>query len=573
MLVLGVHNILRYYYIQKLEDQLHKLNPDVSDADGQSSFLHWNAFLAPIITRNPHHIKSFYTAAVFICYSVAAIGVVVFCVAMALTLYMQITPKNIFDRIIAGIFIFIAALEIVLFFLGSIRAKEMSIFAWNIARENQAKRKTGKEQNQYETNTSPSRMLSYLIYPKRQDVQKPLLICLGFIYGFLFMNRTLKPMYLKNLIIGILEPTGWQKLLFAWFVFDFLAYQARYQINDIRGIAEDKEAGKTNRLPIDACKTSKDAIKISWGLAVIKIIASVTIAIVWGGEIRLNLMIDLGLLLISTILYEIARAMGKTGAIFFWVGAGYPLRFFVGFFLVVPLKSIMSSWLTAFIIALIAVALWAYGSLSAILPWTDEVIQRMKAAKEADRNNKGKRKKSFPPSYRKKHFGDLQKHIMKKYMIETSCCSTGKSSKVLPLREMGSLSDPWNLAMLICMLCLFIAASLEKRSIAGVIIEGIILITYILSIYLSKWSLTDFGWVCILGKTALNLLVGPFSMCCLLLSLLQMLVTITYFVLRYQPQFKKFDYKDWLVSIKDKLTKVVLGKYAFDILHTQNNGK
>lgn len=115
VLVLGVHNVLRYYYIQNLEDELHKLNPSVSDADGQGSLLHWNAFLAPIITRNPHHIKSYYTAAVFICYSVAATGVVVFCAALAFTLYMQITPKNIFDRIIAGVFIFIAALEILLF--------------------------------------------------------------------------------------------------------------------------------------------------------------------------------------------------------------------------------------------------------------------------------------------------------------------------------------------------------------------------------------------------------------------------------------------------------------------------
>lgn len=61
VLVLGVHNILRYYYIQNLEDQLHKLSPGVTDSDKEGPFVHWNAFLAPIITRNPRHIKSYYT--------------------------------------------------------------------------------------------------------------------------------------------------------------------------------------------------------------------------------------------------------------------------------------------------------------------------------------------------------------------------------------------------------------------------------------------------------------------------------------------------------------------------------
>ncbi len=565
--VLGVHNVSRYYYIQNLEDRLHKLISDTSDDKEDGSFLHWNSYIAPIITRTPRHIKSAHTALVFVFYSVATAFASIFSAAMVISLFIIILPKTIFDWIIAYIFIFMAILVIALFFLVSIRAKKMSQFAWNMARDNQAKRAAGMGSHQYETDSSFKPMLSYLFYPKKQDLQKPLLICLGFIYGSLFMSGIPALTCLGDLLNGLPSPMCWLKLVFAWFVFDFLAYQARYQINDIRGIEEDKEAGKTNRLPLDACKTPEDAIILSSIVALMKIVASVTITIIWGGEIRFVLLVGLAFLLFSTICYEIARAKGQTRLIFFWVGAGYPLRFFVGFFLLVPLKSI------SFSTVMIFPALWAYGAFAAILPWISEVIQRISAAETAENNKTEEKEKHFPPSYRKKHFLALQSLIMKRYQLAKDHPVNGKA---LPLREESKWCDPWNITMIACMICLLFAACCEKHSFDGIMIEVTICLSFLMSFgmqYRIKLIPICIGWACIFTKAALFLFVYPFSMRCLLLSVLQMIVTVTYFVLCYQPQFKKVDYKKRLIALKDKLIKTVLGEFAFDVLHPQNKNK
>jgi len=58
IVVLGINNILRYYYIQDLEDRLHELIPASVDDTNRGDFLHWNAYIAPIITQNIKHITS-----------------------------------------------------------------------------------------------------------------------------------------------------------------------------------------------------------------------------------------------------------------------------------------------------------------------------------------------------------------------------------------------------------------------------------------------------------------------------------------------------------------------------------
>jgi hypothetical protein len=567
VIILGITNTLRYYYIQKIEDRIHALISDTSDDRKEGSLLHWSSYIGPIITRNIHHIKSSHTALVHFCYTTAACGVTLFSVLMVVSLFFNITPKTNFDYIVISIFILVSFLTILLFIRTSSRTKEVVQFAWNMARDNQAKRAAGMGSYQYETSTSFKRMLSYLFYPKKQDLQKPLLICLGFIYGSLLMSGIPALTCLGDLLNGLPAPMYCLKLVFAWFVFDFLAYQARYQINDIRGLEEDKEAGKTNRLPWDACRTPEDAVKLSSIVALMKIVASITITIIWGDEMRFVLLIGLAFLLFSTICYESVRAKGQPRLIFFWVGAGYPLRFFLGFFLLVPLKSI------SFSTAMIFPALWAYGTFSSILSWVSEVIQRISAAETAENTKTDEKEKHFPPSYRKKHFPYLQSLIMERYQTAKEHPVNGK---VLPLREEGNRHDPWNMAMITCMISLFLAACCEKHSVDGIMIEVTICFSFLMSFgmqYKIKLIPICIGWACIFTKIALFLFVYPFSMRCLLLSVLQMIVTVTYFVLCYQPQLKKCDYKKRHIALKDKLIKTVLGEFAFDVLHPQNKNK
>lgn len=46
VMVLGVNNLLRYYYNQKLEDRLHELISYTTDDKKEGPLLHWNAYIA-----------------------------------------------------------------------------------------------------------------------------------------------------------------------------------------------------------------------------------------------------------------------------------------------------------------------------------------------------------------------------------------------------------------------------------------------------------------------------------------------------------------------------------------------
>lgn len=303
IIVLGTNNILRYYYIQSLEDRLHELIPNTPDDDGRGSFLHWNAYNAPIITRNIHHITSSHTALIYFSYSAATVCVILFSISMVVSLFLEIAPKKRFDYMTVLIITILMLLTLFLFIRTSSKAKEVAQFAWDTAHDNQRKRLEGDSHNIYNKSKSFKHILLYLIYPKKQDLQKPILIILGFIYGIIFMDLTINLMYI------------W-RLMFILFVFDFLAYQARYQINDIRGLKEDKEAGCTNRLLLNDIDNPGHAIKISFIVAFMKIIACIVITLFWGGMISNILLVSLTILLVSTILYEIARSKKRTYLVF-----------------------------------------------------------------------------------------------------------------------------------------------------------------------------------------------------------------------------------------------------------------
>jgi len=164
VIVLGIQNVLRYHYIQELEDRLHGLIPDTSDNRKQGSFLHWNAFLGPIITRNFIHIKSGYTFLVHCCYTITVGGVILFSVAMLTSIYLVIEGKTLFDAIILALFYVLMVLSIFIFLWTASRAKEMTQFAWDMALRNREKRSRGDFKNLYKSDQLPAFHLLYLIY-------------------------------------------------------------------------------------------------------------------------------------------------------------------------------------------------------------------------------------------------------------------------------------------------------------------------------------------------------------------------------------------------------------------------
>lgn len=549
IVVLGINNILRYYYIQNLEDRLHELIPIAKDDIGRGFFLHWNAYIAPIITQKPKHIASTHTLLNFICYSLATCFAILFSMGMVISLFFKINPRERFDYIVIIIVVCVMVLTFVLFLRTSSKANEVAQFAWDMAHENQKNRLLDHSKQSYKKSKSFRHILLYLIYPKKKDWYKSLLIVLGFIYGIILTKE------INNIMLYV------GRLIFVLFIFDFLAYQARYQINDIRGLKEDKEVGHMDRLLPNEIDNPGHVIKVSFIVAFFRIIMSLIMVTICGGEIRGFLLICLVILFGSTILYETARSNKNIWLIFILVGTGYPLRFFVGFCLMIPMnRIIVNIQIVCFILAL-----WAYGSSSSILAWTDEVIKRMQEAK--------KNYNSFPISYEKKHFAYIQSLIRGRYILGESHPVNGR---IMPLREKGRLRDPWNLTMMLCTACLFFLTCFGIVSSSLLIIEFVIFVTSFISIYLRykrKVILMCVGWVCIIGKVIIGIIFLEIPIWYLLFSIVQFIIAITYFVLLYQPQIKKIDYKKLFLKLKRGILIKVLGEYAFNVMDNERNGR
>lgn len=380
----------------------------------------------------------------------------------------------------------------------------------------------------------------YLIYPKKQDPQKPLLIILGFIYGLM----------LSNVQLDMIE---FFKLIFIIFTFDFLAYQARYQINDIRGLKEDKEAGCKNRLLSDDTNNPGHVIKISFIIAVIRMLICIVITLLLDGEIRKLMLVSLGVLFLSTILYEVARNKKMTNLIFIFVGVGYPLRFFIGFFSV--------KWVFNFQVLCFILALWAYGSFASILSWVNEVTIRMQ--------NVEKQCGSFPISYEKKHFEYIQDIIKDRYEKSKECSVIGN---YMPMSEKGRLKDPWNFAMMLCLAFLFSIVWSKKVPLILMILEFVVCIVFFINIYLrykKKITIMIAGYICIIVKMLMGLLIYKISLWYHLFSIIQLVITITYFILSYQLKPKKTDCKLSFHNLTYQIKIKLLGEYAVNIIEDE----
>lgn len=388
IVVLGLGNVLRYHYIRDLENRLNRLMPYADDdKETNRCFFHWTSFYAPIITRNIKHLNSLPTIMNFFFYSLATISAIAFSVFLTCTQYMMIDHKIWLDHILFAIPLILMLSSAFAFVYISIKAKDTSEYCWKTAQKN--RRKGEAEDNRY----SIGKNILYFIYPKIQDIQKPGLIVLSFTIAMLLKKVSSEMIW---------ESCDWSRvryLVIFLFVFDFLAYQARYQINDIRGLREDSEGLANNRLQIHNKSNAAKIIKISFSIAVFKIVMALGIAFALNNIWKISLLGCLFSLLILTILYETARKKENNGWVYFLVGSGYPLRVAVGVLAAYPevwknpiyINNIQFS-LSAKIILMFA--FWAYGIYAGVLPWADEVSKRMQKGRESSENQ-------FPTHYEK----------------------------------------------------------------------------------------------------------------------------------------------------------------------------
>lgn len=515
IIALGITNILRYYHIQNLQDRLYVLSGHSKDDEGRGKFLYWNEYIAPITTQNIKHISSTHTALHFTCYISAVTCVILFSIGLLAVLFLQISPKTQVDYLIIIMVVCGMVITFMLFFRLNLKAFQVSQFAWDVAHENQELRLEKQEKEIYKKAKSFRRVFMYMLYPKRSALQKPLLIFGGFICGVL----------IGDIKVGFLSFVN---LLLFWFVFDFCAYQARYQINDMRGLDEDEEAGRGDRVLFKEINNPGHVLKISCIVLITRIFVALILTLLSTGQNSRVLGTGLMILMVITIFYEIAKTKQWKWGIFILVGIGYPLRFFMGFFSIVLINAnVLSLQESICIIAL----LWFYGSMASIMAWVQEVTCHMKKNKEEYQK--------FPSAYKKKHYLAIQEKLQSYYEKSENDCTT---EGVFPLREKGKLTDYWNIFFILSTVVSVCFSYLEWKSIPGVGMEIIALGILIFSIYLRgiyKKRMIWLGLIFFGGIAIYCITCGIGSVWnSVLLLVFQMLIVGTYFLLGYRPEMK-----------------------------------
>lgn len=328
----GIHSVLRYHYLQNLEDRIFLLKPNISVENAKQQFVHWMSFSAPVITRNPQHVKGQYTWMHYLCYTIATICAIMFCVTITIVQFLSLEEYSIYDQFSIGVLIVFFAFSMMVFFYSSYKAKDIYRFAKKISLENRERRLQAlqhqEEENQkgeknekenQENSTGFLKTISYFIYPKKKDLQKPFLLALGFVTG-IFLYNDVRPLEIALKQFAIVFVT-----------IDFLLYQARYQWNDIRGLREDRVAGRKDRLPkIEGAKSDQLSVKLSVAIMMVKIISQFVVIFCFGGEMTTPLLACSCAIILAAIAYEIARTKKINLMIFIVVSLGYPLRFLAG---------------------------------------------------------------------------------------------------------------------------------------------------------------------------------------------------------------------------------------------------
>lgn len=568
---LGISNVIRYHYLQNLEDRLFIL----SQGKQSDQLVHWMSFIAPITTKNIKNIKNKYTTMNYICYTLATICAVLFCIFITFFQFILLESYSLFDKIGIAFLIVFFILSIIVFFYTSVKARNMYDFSINESRKRRdvrtAKRMEISELSpeQIEKNEENNdkkkgnlkrrlKLIFYFLYTRKKDFQKSLLLVLGFITGKIFFGN---PINVQNSL---------KQFIILFIVFDFLVYQARYQWNDIRGAVEDIKEGKGDRLLSMLCEKfslennvrqrAKRIVIFSLIIMIIKIISAGVIISQADKQMFLPLLLCSICVFAFAIFYEISRTKKRALGVFLIVSLGYPLRFFAGLWTACPqilnfeflaaffsklflalqqfwlngidaIKGIISPYSIIFLI--LAFAFW--GECSVVLAWTHEAISQKKPQRI--------------------HYQYLCKQANYKPLFES------ENGRIYKIWNWTYIVSVFFLSLSICSICFT-----NSNQYPLVLILLFELITLLLLIcYISQMDMIPIILLFIALKAIFSILCFEWSLFYAYICVTQSLFTIVYHFLRYffDP---KFDFTKLLWGVLIKLFIWVIGKKTSDYI-------
>ncbi|MCL2577814.1 MAG: hypothetical protein FWE27_07175 [Defluviitaleaceae bacterium] len=322
---IGLISALRYHYLRDLENSL-----TTSSHETEKDFFCWTELNSPIVTlKLTNVVRSPYSLLHFSNLLTAIICILLMCNFLFPVIDIEI-GKSIMKMMIP----LLPVLFISSWYFGTSKSQNVYEYAKERAMEKRYKNvsklflTTNKNSYQIESKLSIS-FIKYLIYPRPSDTIKVFFILYGFIIGSVLSHTEEQSTGLISKIIHF---------VLVFLVFEFFSYQARYQWNDIRGYVEDdnnKQSKERNRLN-NVCKEIKLAVSVSS----IVIFCKLTFAIIFTLPNWFNSGVPLrwGILFIFLLsfCYEIVRSCKMGLLAIFFVGFGYPMRLFFGYWLARP---------------------------------------------------------------------------------------------------------------------------------------------------------------------------------------------------------------------------------------------
>ncbi len=203
-------------------------------------------------------------------------------------------------------------------------------------------------------------MWSYLVLPRPQDLVKWFFVPVAYGIGTLLADAD--------------APVAPVYAVLGWLVFEYLVYQARYQWNDIRGLADDlRHPARTERgrLPVTALGEGK-SVAVS-GLVILVRMAVAVVVALRVPSLTVPVLATAACVWGIAFAYERLRngasgSVGRATAIWLLVGAGYAVRTALG----LVLAGVSPGGPTAWPFFAFTVAAWSFGVVFVTLTWVIE---------------------------------------------------------------------------------------------------------------------------------------------------------------------------------------------------------
>lgn len=265
--------MFRYHYMEMIEKRISEIVPTVDRAIA----LGWNRFSSRLITANIHHLTNRGARRHYVHFALALVSLVIGCVLLSLLLLL--TVHNKWVRLLLPLAVMSALIYLLYCYFIATDYSRLTFEEILNLNVNGASKGYHENSGGVSKENNPSHYFSQfrgkflrLLYTRPRDSMKSYFYLGGALLG-------------SSLGGGYSLGEWFFRFFLLVFVVDICGYQARYLINDIRGIAEDRTNPQSvgrNRLPLLGGGNERHTIIVAMLVVAAKAIAAFLVcATIW----------------------------------------------------------------------------------------------------------------------------------------------------------------------------------------------------------------------------------------------------------------------------------------------------